>query len=547
LHTRQEPADQNQSRGATVQILTAEQAAELVESGDTVIVGGVVSMVAPEAAMRALGERFLRDGEPHGLTIICPNRTGWMADGEPHGVEHFAHPGMVDHVITSTFNAPVSPKFMHLVMDRRIDASVVPMGVLFRWMRECTAQSPGLLTQVGIGTFFDPAIGASAAGDAGRVVAHSNRVARRVEIDGRACIFMPSMKIDVSLIRGTVADTEGNLTLEDEPVNGGALQMAMAARTSGGKVIAVVKALTEKGTLHPRQVQVPGIFVDAVVVDPSAIQSQAGHEPAFTGQVRMPSVPLPLLELGCSKVILRRAAMELCRGDIVNLGFGMGTQLPSVAAEEGVIGDLRFSVEHGAIGGIPSAGGAFGAHYNPSAIIDPIDLFDFYHGGGLDATILGFAEVDRLGNVNVGGSYTGSLRGPGGFVDIVHRTRKVLICGTLTSGGLRAVFPKGASVQIVNEGRHRKFKAQVDHIDLCGPAAVERGQRVLVVTERCVFEVWREGLTLVEVAPGIDPARHIAPYLDFELRCASPLRVMPAELFSSEPAGLRLRDRAELA
>lgn len=524
-------------------ILDAAQAARLIKSGDTVIVGGVVSMVAPEIVMRALGERFARDGEPSGLTIICPNRTGWIAGNEPHGVEHFAHPGMVSHIITSTFNAPVSPQFTRLVMERKVEASVVPMGVLFRWLRECTAKSPGLLTKVGLGTFFDPASETAPQDDSGRVTARADRVAQRVTVGGQDCIFMPSMKIDAALIRGSVADTDGNITLEDEPVNGGALQMAMAARTSGGKVIAVVKALTDKGTLHPRKVQVPGIFVDAVVVDPAAIQSQQAYEPAFTGQLKTPSVPLQPLEMDCDKVILRRAAMELQRRDIVNLGFGMGTRLPSVAVEEGFVEDLRFSVEHGAIGGVPSTGGAFGAHYNPSAIIDPIDLFDFYHGGGLDAAILGFAQVDALGNVNVGGTYTGSLRGPGGFVDIVHRTRKVLICGTLTSGGLKARFP-GAGVEIVDEGRHRKFPARVGHIDLCGPAAMERGQRVLVITERCVFEVRREGLTLVEVAPGIDIAKHIAPFLDFELRCAEHVGVMPAAVFASKAMGLRLRDAA---
>lgn len=526
-------------------LITAEDAAQMIGDGATVLIGGVVSMVTPEAVLRALGQRFAREQAPTGLTIICPNRTGWVDGDLPHGVEHLAQAGLVEHVITSTFSAAVSPNFMQQVMARQVAASVVPMGVLFRWLRECTARSPGLLTDVGLGTFFDPAVGARTPQDAGSpVTARSDRVARRVRIGERDLIFMPSMDIDVALIRGSVADTEGNISLEDEPVNGGALQMAMAARNSGGRVIAVVKALTEHGTLHPRMVQVPGIFVDHVVLDRNAIQSQAGNDDSFTGRVRTPGLCLPPMALGCQKVILRRAAMELRRGDIVNLGFGMGTQLPALAAEEGFLQDLRFSVEHGAIGGTPSAGGAFGAHHNPSAIIDPTDLFDFYHGGGLDATILGFAEVDADGNVNVGGGYTGALRGPGGFVDIVHRTRKVLICGTLTSGGLEVGFtPDGLA--IVNEGRHRKFKARVDHIDLCGPQAVRRGQQVLVITERCVFEVGPRGLVLVEVAPGIDPKRHIAPWVDFELRCDRPPRAMPGTIFGKAPAGIRLRAPGE--
>lgn len=531
----------------TVQILTAREAAGLVESGDTVLVGGVVSMVVPEAVMQAMGERFVREGAPSGLTVICPNRTGWVEDGLPHGVEHFAHKGMVGHIITSTFSAPVSPRFMRLVMERSVAASVVPMGLLFRWLRECTARSPGLLTEVGIGTFFDPAVSAGTPEQADKVVARPGSMTQRVTVGGRECLFLPSMNIDVTLIRGTTADRSGNITLQDEPVNGGALQMAMAARTNGGKVIAVVKNLVEPGALQPRNVQIPGIFVDHVVVDPDAIQSQQpGFEPAFVGRALEPSPPIPPLKLGCDKVILRRAAMELRPGYIVNLGFGMGTRLPAVAAEEGFVGDLRFSIEHGAIGGVPCADGAFGAHYNPSAIIDPTDLFDFYHGGGLDATVLGFAEIDAVGNVNVGGAYTGSLRGPGGFVDIVHRTRTVLICGTLTSGGLHARFPDG-SVAIESEGRHRKFKERVDHIDLCGPAAVQRGQRVRIITERCVFEVRAGGLVLIETAPGIDPATQIAPLLDFPLVSDPQLRTMPRAIFSDERMGLKLHALAEVA
>jgi acyl CoA:acetate/3-ketoacid CoA transferase len=530
-----------------VRVLTAEQAAAVVRSGETVLVGGVVSMVAPEAVMKALGERFEREGAPSGLTIICPNRTGWAEGDIPHGVEHFAHKGMVTHVITSTFNAGVSPRFMKLVMDGSVEASVVPMGLLFRWLRECTAQSPGLLTEVGLGTFFDPAVSDATPDREGTLVARPRGMAQRVHVGGRDCLFLPSMKIDVALVRGSSADSEGNVTLDDEPVNGGALQMAMAARTSGGKVIAVVKNLVELGQLHPRNVQVPGICVDYVVVDPGAIQSaQPGFEPAFTGKARNPLLRIPPLALEPDKVILRRAAMELRPRDVVNLGYGMGTRLPAVAFEEGFQNELRFSVEHGAIGGIPNSGAAFGAHYNPSAIIDATELFDFYHGGGLDAAILGFAEVDRLGNVNVGGAYTGSLRGPGGFVDIAWRTRTVLICGTLTSGGLKAKFTEG-HVAIEHEGRHRKFRKKVDHIDLCGPAAVKRGQRVLVITERCVFEVREAGLTLIEVAPGIDVDTQIAPLLDFPLLRAPEVRTTPGRLFGEGPAGLDLHAFAEVA
>lgn len=536
-----------------MQVLSAREAAELVKDGDTVAVSGIVSLVAAEAALKALGERFRETGSPRDLTIICPCRTGWFADGAATGLEHLAQPGMVKRLIASIVSARDTPKLVKLATDNEIEAYIFPMGVLFRWLRECTAKSPGLLTEVGMGSFFDPAD--EAAGDM-RVNrrARALDLVRRVQVDGTDCIFIRRTTIDVAFVKGTVADTDGNISLAGEPISAGVRQLAMAAKTSGGKVITVVKALTERGTLHPRMVEIPGIFVDAVVVDPNAIQSQIGYEPAFTGEIRIPTPPVPSIGMSPQKVILRRAALELQKGDVINLGVGMGSQLPSLALEEGFLQDVTFSIEHGALGGVPAMGvpgqvGAFGAHFNPQAIIDSTDLFDFYHGGGLSATLLGFAQLDKDGNVNVG-RYNGAIRGPGGFIDITHRTKKILICGTLTSGSLDVRIDAGEGgapgVEIVREGRHKKFVQRVEQIDLNGLRAVARGQKVLVITERCVFEVRTTGLTLIEVAPGIDVDKHVRPMLDFELQVDERLKTMPHELFRTGPMKLRLKDRGRL-
>ncbi len=533
-----------------MRVMTAKDAAAMVRAGDTVAISGIVSLIAAEAALKALGERFHETGAPRDLTIICPCRTGWWAGGAVTGLEHLAQPGMVKRLIASIFNAKDSPSLLKLAASNEIETYIVPMGVIFRWLRECTARSPGLLTEVGMGSFFDPA-SADAGGNRLSSKARPFDLVKRVQVDGTDCMFFRSMPIDVAIVRGTIADTDGNISLAGEPISAGVRQMAMAAKNSGGKVIAVVKALTERGTLHPRMVEIPGIFVDAVVVDANAIQSQIGYEPAFTGEIRTPAPPLVALALDQQKVILRRAALELEKGDVVNLGVGMGSQLASLAVEEGFLDDVTFSIEHGALGGIPAMGapgqvGAFGAHYNPQAIIDSTDLFDFYHGGGLDATLLGFAQVDARGNVNVS-RYNGAIRGPGGYVDITHRTKKIMICGTFTSGALEIGIgsgPGGApELQIVREGRHKKFPRQVEHIDLHGLGAVNRGQRILVITERCVFEVREQGLTLIELAPGIDLDKHIRPALDFELQVDERLARMSDELFLPGPMNLRLKQR----
>jgi propionate CoA-transferase len=523
--------------------VTAQEAVQLVQSGDTVVVAGLISLAVPETVLCALGQRFRESGAPRDLTLLAPNRPGWKPEPAT-GLEHFAQPGMLRRVISSTFSGRDSPKFADMAVNGGFEAYSYPMGCLYRLIRETAAGSPGFLTQVGLNTYVDPA-----ATDAGtpRVNAATpeSGLVRRMEIDGEAYLFYRSMPVNVAIIRGTVADPDGNISLAGEPVSIGMKHMAMAARNSGGKVIAVVKYMAERGSIHPRMVEVPGILVDAVVVDPTCIQSQIGaYDPALSGEIRNPNLDLPALPFDIRKVITRRALLEIQPGQVVNLGVGIGTGIPSVAREEGIVDGIHFSLEHGAIGGIPAMGtpknsGAFGAHYNPDAIMDSTETFDFYHGGGLDVTVLGFAEIDREGNVNVAW-FSGNLRGPGGFLDIAHRTRTVLFCGTLTAGGLDVAIGDGPtpSVSIVREGRNRKFVERVEQVNFHGPSAAAKGQRVLIITERAVFQVGGNGLELIELAPGLEVERDIRSVVSFDFAVSPALRPMDHRIFRRVPLGL---------
>ncbi|MBV7483327.1 CoA-transferase [Bordetella sp. BOR01] len=531
-------------------VVTAAKAAQLVNSGDTVAICGVVSLLSTEAVLAALEARFGTDGTPRDLTVISPCRTGWSAAGATTGLEHLAGKGMVRRLIASSHNVRDTPKLIGAAMVNDIQTYVLPMGVMFRWMRECAARSPGLLTRVGMETYFDPA-----SPQAGDIRAHPDaellNLVRRVDLAGEECLFVRSMEIDVAIVRGSVADEDGNISLEDEPIDGGVRHMALAAHTCGGRVIAVVKRRVGRGAIPPRQVEIPGIWVDAVVVDDSAIQTQIGYEPAFTNARQRAPNPLPM-PLDHQKIILRRAAMELAEGDVVNLGVGIGSQLPAIAAEEGFLDSLTFSVEHGALGGVPAMGvpgqtGAFGAHFSPQAIMDSADLLDFYHGGGLDATLLGFAQIDGSGSVNVA-RFNGAIRGPGGFVDITFRTRKLLLCGTLTSGSLAVAIEADAAgvprLRIEHEGRHKKLLLAIEQINLHGPTAFARGAHMRVITERCVFALDEHGLVLIEVAPGIDIDTQIRPHVGFALRVAPDCRAMDARLFKAEPMQFSLCPRS---
>lgn len=522
--------------------ITAAQAATLVESDSTIVLGGMVSMAVPEAVLKALGERFRMQGAPAGLTLFMPNRQGWRAD-PPTGVEHLAQEGMVKRVVTATFSHRDSPKFAEMASSGRIEAYSFPMGCLFKVLREQAAGSPGFLTEVGLHTYADPQ-----AEDAGRPEVNDatpkSDLIRRMEVDGKPYLYYRTFPVHVAIIRGTMADPAGNISMEGEPIDVGIKYQAMAARNSGGIVIAVVKHKVVAGAINPRMVAVPGAWVDHVVIDPDAIQTQlGGHDPTISGQLRSPAPALDPLPLDLRKVVARRAVMELERGDVINLGVGMGSGVPSVVHEEGLSGEFHFSTEHGGLGGTPAIGspkktGAFGAHFSPDCILDSLEVFDFYHGGGLDVAVLGFAEVRSDGSVNVG-DFQGNLRGPGGFVDICHKARKIIFCGSITAGGAEIdVLPEPElRLRIVRDGRHKKFLRRIHQVNFHGPSALRKGQIVLYITERAVFRLAVTGLELIEMAPGVD-METVRAAIDFEFAVSPHLKTMDARLFGhGEPAG----------
>jgi len=515
--------------------VSAAEAAAVVPSGATVVLGGMVSMAVPEAVLKALGERFEAEGAPGDLTLFLPNRQGWKAEPKT-GLEHLAHEGLVRRVITATFSHRDSPRFVGMAMSGKFEAYSYPMGCLFKLLREQASGSPGFLTDVGLNTYADPG-----AEGAGRVEVNGatppGDLVSRMTLDGKPYLFYRTFPVHVAIIRGTAADGAGNISMEGEPVDVGIRYQAMAARNSGGIVIAVVKYRVLSGTINPRLVAVPGVWVDYVVVDPDAMQTQlGGHDPTLSGQLRAVQRKLDPLPLDVRKIVARRAATELKPGDVINLGVGMASGVPAVVQEEGLDGAFHFSTEHGGLGGMPAIGspkntGAFGAHFNPDCILDSVEVFDFYHGGGLDVACLGFAEVRADGSVNVG-DFQGNLRGPGGFVDISHRARKVLFCGELTAGKseINVVTAPAVGLQIVRDGRHRKFLRDIHQVNFHGPTALDKGQIVLYITERAVFRLVASGLELIEIAPGLS-LEAVRSAVDCEFAVSPDLKPMEERLF----------------
>jgi propionate CoA-transferase len=509
-------------------IVSAAEAVAVIQSGDTVSVAGFVGIGTPDELLIALETRFRETGEPRDLTLVFAAAPG---DGRDKGLNRIAHPGLVKRAVGGHWG--LVPKLSALAMDNQIEAYNLPLGCISQLYRDIAAHRAGLLSRVGLRTFVDPRQ------DGGKLNARTTEeLVELLLVGGKEYLLYKAFPINVALIRGTTSDTEGNITMEREALTLDALACAMAAHNSGGLVVCQVERIAQEGSLDARRVQVPGVLVDCVVLADLENHKQTyavAHNGAFSGQIRVPMDRIATLPLDDRKIIARRAALELPPGGVVNLGIGMPEGVAAVAAEEKVLRYVTLTAEPGVIGGMPQGGLNFGAALNPSAVIQQNQQFDFYDGGGLDLAVLGLAQTDAVGNVNVS-KFGTRLAGAGGFINISQNARKLVLAGCFTAGGLVVAVEDG-KLRIVHEGRERKFIDRVEHITFSGEFAGENGQDVLYVTERCVFRRTAEGMELVEVAPGIDIDGDILAHMGFRPIIKSPI-LMDSRLFRPEPMGM---------
>jgi propionate CoA-transferase len=520
-----------------VPVLTGPDAAQLISDFAVITISSSSGLGCPDAVLAAIGQRYAETGSPADLTTLHPIAAGDMYGIK--GIDHLSRPGQLRRVIAGSLPSGSSkldpPLIRQLIHSDQIQALNIPSGVLFQMHRAASTGQPGVLTEVGLGTYADPRL------EGAKMNAVTDDFVQLMKIDGNEYLFYPAVEVDVAIIRATSADAYGNLSYEEECSTLGALDQAYAAHNNRGIVIAQVKKLSDT-QLPTQAVHVPGILIDAIVVDPDQMQTtQTFYDPALSGQIHRNLDDIEPVEFGLEKVIARRAAAELQVDAVVNLGFGISAAVPRVLLEEGHAEDVTWVIEQGAVGGFPATGFAFGCAYNPQALLQSIDQFTLLQGGGFDVAMLSFLEVSAAGDVNASSlpARPHVTAGVGGFNDIITRAPKIVYSGRFTAGKSDIQIEDG-QLKIISDGTIAKFVPQVAQISFSGEMGRRRRQEVLYVTERCVIELTENGLTVIEIATGIDLEKDVLGKADIPLLVSPDLQIMSPTLFRPEPMGLIL-------
>lgn len=508
-------------------------AIDLIKDGDGIAVSGFQLCTVARELYLALLERYQATGHPNQLTL--------MQGAGNLGVHDMTAEGLFSRYITGHYAN--NKKMIEMVNENKIQSYNFPQGVICHMYRAAAAGKLGEITRIGLHTFCDPRLGG---GKMNAVT--TEELVELTEISGQEQLLYKVPKLDIALVRGTTSDELGNITIEEESAPVDLLDVVMAVKGMGGKVIVQVKNYVSSNSIDRAKVVIPGSMVDAVVVCAEPAQNHlqtpaAFYDPVLAGHHRLDSVGFGHIPLDERKVIARRAAMELASNSVVNLGIGIPEGVAAVASEEGLGDRVVLTIESGLIGGIPAGGPHFGSSYNAWAALPMTSQFDYYNGGSLNIASLGFAEVDPTGNVNVSRFGT-RIAGCGGFIDISQSTQNLVFSGTMTTGGL-SVEVRDGKLNILQEGKRKKFLHHIEQITFSSDFSKMIHQKVLFVTERCVFELTSKGLMLTEIAPGISVEEHILPCMEFIPILSPDLKSMDARLFQEGLMGLASIIRAE--
>ncbi|PNZ60002.1 acyl CoA:acetate/3-ketoacid CoA transferase [Staphylococcus casei] len=521
-----------------MKIISFSNLKDIINSGDVISIAALSSGNLPTEILKAIVEQHDNCNTPQDLTIMLTNDISDYR-GDSYDLDSFVTRGMVKRLITSIITA--APETIRAMRNNEIEAYYLPQGVIATHYRSQTDASPGTITKIGLNTNVDPRY------SGGKVNAKTTEdLVSLIEIGNQDYLKYHFPEVDVALLRGTYADTQGNIFMTHESHLGEGYSVAATTHKNNGKVIVQVKEMIQSGKFNPSEVFIPGELVDYVVVneDPNyhrqAIQSY--YDPALSGHYQITEMREPYLDLNTRKVILRRSAQLLLEGDVVSIGFGINNELSNVLIEEEADHLVQLNIDTGVFGGIIGSRDYFGMNYNLSARMRHDQTWDFIYNGGLDIAFLSFAEVDQHGNVNVS-KFGDKMNGCGGFIDISQTVKTIVFSGAMVVGGQLNYDDDG--VHITAQGHATKFVGAVGSMDFNAEYAQELGQEVYFVTERAVFELTKQGLKLIEIAAGLDLDRDILANMDFKPLIAEELKVMDKAMCHQQWGGLAHEIKSE--
>ena len=525
-------------------VITAAEAAALINDNDVIGAATFGAAGVPESIMKAIEKRFLETGHPKDLTYIHAAGSGDFTPHVSRGEDCLMHEGLMTKWIASHVGCSKKTQ-KYLSEGDKIAGWNLPLGTILQIFKEQARGVNFCLSKIGLDTFVD------SRQDGGKITKAAFDLDEQwveyiPDFRGEEWLLYKGWPLTVGFMRGTYADEDGNISIQKEHYNLEMLTVAQAVRACGGKVFVEVERIVEKGTIPPKSVKVPGLYIDYIVVMdekdiPNKVVAVGGpYNPCMSGELKMPmgnsgSQPLPFDGI---KVICRRAAMEFKAGIKANLGLGMPQSVGNIMDEEGVSKDITLISESGNIGGVPAIGPLFGSHYNVEASSDQGDHFNMFDGEGLACVGFGLSEVDPTGAMNTS-ILNGTVIGVGGLMNIASTAKKSVVLGTFTAGGIKTSVRDGKMV-IEHEGKFKKFVNQIKQSSFSARRAVADGKEVIYITERAVFEATADGLLLTEIAPGIDLQKDILELMEFKpiLPKGGP-KLMPAEIFQETWGGLK--------
>ncbi len=518
-------------------VISAPEAVKMIRDDTTLCAIAMTQISACTSILKEIEKSFLEQGYPKNLTYV--HTCGQASEGRPGGLQYIAHEGLLKRVIGGHWGQ--SSNMMQLIAENRIEAFNLPQGQMANLFHSMALREPGKVSKVGLGTYIDPRY---EGGKMNQMAKDSGyETVSLTEIDGEEYIRYHHIPIDTLLIRGTCADESGNISTRQEAMVLEVLPAVMATKRWGGKVICQVERIVKNGCIGAKEVTVPGVLVDAVVVCENPIEEHRQtyswyYDPTYSGEALAPEQAIVPRSNNIRKIISRRAAAELIPNQIINTGTGIPNEnLGFIIAEENLADIITITVESGVYGGVPAGTIDFGIARNAQALIPHDRQFELYNGSGIDYTFMGAGELDQYGNVN--STRMGNKSpGAGGFIDITATAKNVIFCATFTGGGLKTSFTEDG-VRIEQEGKFKKLVKRVQQISYNGKVAIARGQNMLYVTERAVFRLTERGPELIEIAKGIDLQKDVLDQMEFVPIIAEDLKETSTIFYRDGACGLR--------